>query len=140
MSKTILWTDDSRFIRAAGKLMLDKLGLNIREADNGLSALSALELYDDIDAIVLDLNMPSMGGCEFLRALAKRADLPKVQVVLCTTEADMPLIAEAMRAGASAYINKPCNFDDLREKFVAIGVLDQAGSAAAQPAIAGAAS
>ncbi len=121
--KTILLVDDSRAVRLVGRRMMGTLGLEVLEAEDGKQALEVARANADLDAILLDWNMPIMDGMEFLTAL--RADNREKQpiVVMCTTENDMPRIVQAMQAGANEYIMKPFTEDIVRDKLEETGVL-----------------
>ena len=121
--KTILLVDDSRAVRLVGRRMMGTLGLNVLEAEDGKQALEVARANPELDAVLLDWNMPIMDGMEFLTAL--RADEREKQpiVVMCTTENDMPRIVQAMQAGANEYIMKPFTEDIVRDKLEETGVL-----------------
>ena len=121
--KTILLVDDSRAIRMAERRILRGLGVDTLEAENGWEALRVLHQQPQIDAVLLDWNMPVMNGLECLKAL--RCEFPGARplVVMCTTENDAARMGEALEAGATEYLTKPFTEDSVREKFASLGVL-----------------
>jgi two-component system chemotaxis response regulator CheY len=120
--KTVLLVDDSRAVRLAGRRIFESLGFTALEAGDGADALKVMAERPDVDAILLDWNMPVMNGLEFLIELRKsRPTSPAV--VMCTTENDLKHITDAISAGANEYIMKPFTDDIVREKMQSVGVL-----------------
>ena len=120
--KKCLVVDDSRVIRKVSRHILEPLGFDVSEAENGREALDACEVALP-DLILLDWNMPVMSGIEYLRALRVTEEGKKPIVVFCTTENDMSHIQEGIAAGANEYIMKPFDSDIIQSKFVQTGVL-----------------
>jgi two-component system, chemotaxis family, chemotaxis protein CheY len=120
--QSCLIVDDSRVVRMVARKILQDLGFETAEAEDGRKALEAC-LKRMPDAILLDWNMPVMNGIDFLRELRKApgGDTPKV--VFCTTENDIAHIQEAMGAGADEYIMKPFDSDIISSKFSQVGLL-----------------
>lgn len=121
--KTLLLVDDSRAVRLATKRMVTPLGVNILEAEDGSQAWNQFQQHPEIDAILLDWNMPVMDGITFLRKLRSDSSQRQPAVIMCTTENDLPRILEAMQAGANEYIMKPFTEEIMREKLAETGVL-----------------
>lgn len=121
--KKLLLVDDSRAVRLLGKRIVNPLGFEILEAENGEEALKVCAANPDLDAILLDWNMPVMDGLQFLKALRAGTAEKQPIVVMCTTENDMVRIVEAMQAGANEYIMKPFTEDIVREKLHETGVI-----------------
>lgn len=121
--KKLLLVDDSRAVRLLGKRIVNPLGFEILEAENGEEALKVCASHPDLDAILLDWNMPVMDGLQFLKELRAQDGKKQPIVVMCTTENDMVRIVEAMQAGANEYIMKPFTEDIVREKLQETGVI-----------------
>ena len=66
------------------------------------------------DLILLDLNMPGMGGKEFLRRIKANDELDTTPVVILTTSDSEQDIIDSYKLHASGYIRKPVNLEDLR--------------------------
>ncbi len=101
----ILIADDHGVLRAGLRALLSaESDLEvIADADNGIDALKlAEELQPEI--VLLDVNMPGMGGIEVTRRL--KEILPEARVLILTVHEDESLFQEAMQAGASGYIIK----------------------------------
>jgi two-component system, chemotaxis family, chemotaxis protein CheY len=90
--KTCLIVDDSGIIRKVARRILESLGFQTREAENGEQAFETC-LRELPDAILLDWNMPKMDGYDFLRALRRLPGGERPKVVFCTTENDVAHIA-----------------------------------------------
>jgi len=120
--KTCLVVDDSRVIRKIACAILKELSFNTEEAENGAAALSACRRKMP-DIILLDWQMPSMSGVEFLRALRSETSGQHPIVVFCTTENDVANISEAINAGADEYIMKPYDRGILEAKLAEVGLV-----------------
>jgi two-component system chemotaxis response regulator CheY len=120
--RSCLIVDDSRFIRTVARRILEQLGFQTEEAENGKLALDACTRRMP-DAVLLDWNMPVMNGIEFLRELREKNGAESPIVVFCTTENDMAHIREALAAGANEYIMKPFDRDIIEAKFMQAGLL-----------------
>ena len=120
--KSCLIVDDSRVVRMVAKKILQELGFETSEAEDGKKAMEACQKAMP-DVILLDWNMPVMNGIEFLRELRAfpGGDAPKV--VFCTTENDLAHIMEAMGSGADEYIMKPFDAEIIQSKFSQVGIL-----------------
>ena len=117
-----LVVDDSRVVRKAARRIVETLGFTVREAEDGAQALAACR--EAIPKVVLlDWNMPVMDGISFLRAARAEFGPDRPVVVLCTTEAAVERIVEALEAGAQEYIMKPFDAALLQDKFVQAGLL-----------------
>jgi two-component system chemotaxis response regulator CheY len=119
--RSCLVVDDSKVIRKVARHILETLNFRVDEAEDGREALVRCDASMP-DVILLDWNMPVMGGMEFLRALRQsdRASQPKV--VFCTTENDLSHIRAAIEAGADEYVMKPFDRETLQSKLQIVGV------------------
>lgn len=73
------------------------------------------------DLILLDLNMPGMGGKEFLRRLKEDKNLRTKPVVILTTSDSEQDIIDSYNLQASGYVKKPVNLDEFKEVMKQIG-------------------
>jgi two-component system, chemotaxis family, chemotaxis protein CheY len=120
--KTCLVVDDSKVVRMVARKILEELGFEVTEAEDGQVALDkSMESMPDV--VLLDWNMPVMSGIEYLRALRVTEEGKQPIVVFCTTENDISHIQEGIAAGANEYIMKPFDSDIIQSKFVQTGVL-----------------
>lgn len=120
--KHCLVIDDSRVIRKVACRILEQLHFKTEEAEDTASALDACRQHMP-DAILLDGQLPHPGGVEFLRSLRREFNGSHPVVVICTTENDVPRIAEAMGAGANDYVMKPFDRNSLRDKLAQVGLI-----------------
>jgi two-component system chemotaxis response regulator CheY len=121
---TCLVVDDSRTVRRAARRMLEAHGFAVAEAEDGQQALAACRA-DLPDLVLLDWNMPVMDGPTFLRAARAEFGPERPVVMLCTTEAALERIVEALEAGAQEYVMKPFDEAILRDKLAQVGLLPQ---------------
>jgi CheY-like chemotaxis protein len=90
---------------------------NIIVANNGEDALQHLEDKSKFpDLILLDLNMPKVGGIEFLAILKNNDDIKHIPTVILTTSDNQKDLEECYRLGVSGYVLKPLKYDDYVEK------------------------
>ena len=90
---------------------------NIIVASNGEDALQHIDDKSKFpDLILLDLNMPKVGGIEFLAILKKNDDIKHIPTVILTTSDNQKDLEECYRLGVSGYVLKPLKYDDYVEK------------------------
>lgn len=112
MSKTILSVDDSASVRQMVKLTLTGAGYQVVQANDGAEGLAkARDLK--VDMVMTDLNMPVMNGLSLIRELRKLPAYKGVPILFLTTESDAQLKAEAKAAGATGWITKPFQQEQL---------------------------
>lgn len=110
----ILLVDDESKIRVITKVMLEKAGHEVVEAESGADGLKILET-DRPDLILLDIMMPGMEGwevCERIKTNNKLRDIPVVMFTVRTSEEDHEMGAEC---GADDHIDKPFTMGELLE-------------------------
>ncbi len=104
MSKAnILVVDDERQIRRVMRVALEEEDYHVVEAKSGEEALTVLS-NEKVDLVLLDLNMPGMGGMAACRAIRAQSDVAIVILSVRSTEKDK---VEALDAGADDYVTKP---------------------------------
>lgn len=108
----ILTVDDSASIRAAIKIALSGEGYAVTEAANGAEGLDKASA-GGFDLIITDLNMPVMDGLDMIRALRQRPAGAGVPILFLTTESDADVKAQAKAAGATGWLTKPFEPDQL---------------------------
>ncbi len=117
----VLLTDDSSTMRKIQRRALNEMGItDIIEAGNGKEAIAKLqELNYDVTLLLLDINMPEMNGLETLKALRATPQAAKLPIIMCTSVAEKSQVLEAIKAGASNYVVKPFQTEDLKQKIEA---------------------
>ncbi|WP_045212808.1 response regulator [Desulfonatronovibrio magnus] len=108
----VLVVDDSKYIRGIVSRGLMENGFGVELAENGMKALEILGNLKP-DMIITDLNMPVMDGIELCENIRSRSELDDVPVLIMSSESDRRLMREMMQRGASGYILKPFNLDQL---------------------------
>jgi DNA-binding NtrC family response regulator len=114
MSVRILLADDDAALRRVIQFKLKQKGYAVTVAEDGLKALDAIK-RGRYDLLLSDMKMPGLSGLELLeRAKAAQPDL---DIILITAFADISQAVQAVKLGASDYLTKPFEDDQL---FVAI--------------------
>ncbi|HJT89805.1 MAG TPA: response regulator, partial [Bryobacteraceae bacterium] len=119
----VLIVDDSSSIRRIVQRILQQTGLpfaTVFEAADGQQALELLGREREIRLILSDINMPNMDGIALLRTIRESAEWRDVPVILITTEGTQNRVKEAAALGATSYIHKPFNADDLKYKLLGL--------------------
>lgn len=108
--RVILIVDDEPQICANIGKILDKKGFVPLEAHNGVEALKTLnERF--VDAVLLDVKMPQMGGLEALKKIKEK--YPEIEVIMATAFSDLETAIESMKHGAFGFLTKPVNAEHL---------------------------
>jgi two-component system KDP operon response regulator KdpE len=108
-NRTFLLIDDEPQIRRVLRAGLVAQGADVLDVASGEEALELLREHT-VDLILLDLNMPGVGGLETCRAIRSGWDVPIIVVSVREADADK---VEALDAGADDYVCKPFSFDEL---------------------------
>jgi len=118
MELHILIVDDSSVMRAFIRRVLDLSGLEVGrclEASNGEEALRLLE-DNWVDAVLTDINMPTMDGEELLRRMSEHAVLRLIPVLVVSTDRTDGRVQKMLTLGAKGYVTKPFAPETLREE------------------------
>lgn len=110
--RTILTVDDSSSFRQMVRVVLQGAGYAVIEAKDGVDALAKLQ-GQEVQLVLTDINMPTMDGIELTRQVRAMAQYKFVPIVLLTTESHPEKKQEGKAAGATAWIVKPFNPDQL---------------------------
>ncbi|MBM4180588.1 MAG: response regulator [Betaproteobacteria bacterium] len=113
MTKTIFCVDDSTTVLLSLTAILAKAGYGAEKAASGEEGLNRLKGGLKPDLILTDLNMPGMNGIEFIRQVRQLPNLRFVPILFLTTESQQTKRAEAKAAGASGWLVKPVNGEEL---------------------------
>lgn len=110
MEKLILFVDDSPTMRSSVTFCLRNAGYRVTEAEDGLDALDKLKSIKNKDQplalIITDINMPRMDGITFIRKV-KETELKFIPILVLSTESEESVIEEGRVAGASGWLLKP---------------------------------
>ena len=106
----VMIVDDEAAIRRALRAPLTELGFQVSEASRGEEALQLLQ-SGATDVVLLDINMPGIGGIETLRRI--RALAPRLPVLMVTVREAEEQKVEALELGADDYVTKPFSVREL---------------------------
>jgi DNA-binding NtrC family response regulator len=110
--KVLIVDDDKAFLQILAERMQNR-GMEVIKAESAAEALRKLE-EESFDAVLLDLMMPEMGGIEALQIMRKKQ--PEIQVIFVTGHPSVSKGVEAMKLGATDFIPKPVDMNELTEK------------------------
>ncbi len=107
-----LAVDDNEDSRKLAVLMLKKQGLEVATAGDGAEALAYVREHA-CALVLMDLEMPVMGGLDAMRAIRALEPARPVRLVALSAHADEKVKAECLSAGADAYLVKPVRMADI---------------------------
>ncbi|OUS31573.1 response regulator [Gammaproteobacteria bacterium 45_16_T64] len=110
--KKILVVDDSPSMRQMISFTLGSAGFAVEEVDDGAAALIAAK-KQQFDLVISDVNMPKMNGIEMVKALRGESNYRFVPILMLTTESAGNKKGEGKDAGATGWIVKPFNPEQL---------------------------
>jgi two-component system, OmpR family, KDP operon response regulator KdpE len=100
----LLIVEDDSALRRSLRTTLDVLGFDVGEASNGEDGLVRLRMVD-YEAVLLDINMPGIGGIETCRRI--RRSYTRIPILMLTVRDGEDDKVEALEAGADDYVSKP---------------------------------
>ncbi len=113
MTEKVLLVDDEKdFIETLADRMRNR-GMTVDTSTSAMDALDKIET-ESYDAIILDLMMPGMDGLEALKLVKERR--PELQVILLTGFGTLEKGIEAMKLGATDFVEKPADLETLTQK------------------------
>jgi len=110
--KRILTVDDSASIRQMVTFTLRNAGYEVAEAVDGKDGLAKTN-GEKFDLIITDLNMPNMDGTQMITAVRKLPACAFIPILMLTTESQSEKKDAARKAGATGWIVKPFNAEQL---------------------------
>ncbi|MEI7812158.1 MAG: response regulator, partial [Ignavibacteria bacterium] len=110
--KVLIVDDDMRNIFALTSA-LEQHGIVVASTENGKDAVQFVNNNADIDAVLMDIMMPEMDGYETTRIIRKNTGYRKLPIIALTAKAMRGDREKCIEAGASDYIAKPVNVDQL---------------------------
>jgi two-component system chemotaxis sensor kinase CheA len=113
LNKKILVVDDD--IRNIYALItaLERYQVNVIYAENGREGIEVLQENSDIELILMDIMMPEMDGFEAIKLICKIPEFEKLPIIALTAKAMKNDREKCIEAGASDYISKPVNLEQL---------------------------
>ncbi|MDR2888876.1 MAG: response regulator [Lachnospiraceae bacterium] len=113
----ILIVDDSLVTRKVIKAVAEAQEFETEEAQDGIEALGKMpDIYQELDLILLDWNMPEKSGYDILVELKSSDQYKHIPVMMVTAEGQKSSIVAAVRAGAVNYLTKPFTVTELESK------------------------
>jgi two-component system chemotaxis response regulator CheY len=108
----ILTVDDSSSVRQMVSFTLRAAGYEVTEAVDGKDGLAKVE-REKFDLIITDLNMPNVDGIQLITAVRKMTGYSFVPILMLSTESQAEKKDAGRKAGATGWIVKPFNADQL---------------------------
>jgi two-component system chemotaxis response regulator CheY len=115
--------DDSRAMRKILRRVLERMGFEVSEAENGQDALDSISANGAPDIALVDWNMPVMDGLQFVVTLRAEKQYRDVTLMMVTTESEYSQIVRALAAGAHEYLIKPFTAEAVEEKLAILGLV-----------------
>lgn len=115
MAKKVLVVDDNATIRSLSRKVLEGIGFEVSEAEDGQAGLEAAQA-DGFQLVLADINMPRMNGIEMITEIRKLDAYKRVPVLIISTENNAQIMQKGKAAGANGWLVKPFQ----REKLLGI--------------------
>jgi CheY-like chemotaxis protein len=110
--KALLVDDDARNIFALSSV-LERRGMEVLSATTGREAIATLEADRDVSIVLMDIMMPEMDGYETMQAIRSDPSMQRLPIIALTAKAMKGDRERCLEAGASDYLAKPVNTDQL---------------------------
>ncbi len=111
----VLVVDDEEALRFLLASELEAESFGVQSAGDGEEAIEMvrkkIEENEKFDVVLLDIKMPKVDGWEVLRFI--KSNVPETKVIMLTAYADVKNAIESLRLGASDFISKPYDLDDV---------------------------
>ncbi|KLT64561.1 response regulator [Pedobacter sp. BMA] len=111
--KTILIIDDDNRNIFALKAVLKAKGFNCLSATSAREGFSIIQQNENVSIILMDMMMPDMDGYQAIAAMKKSQEMQNIPVLAVTAQAMVGDKERCLSAGASGYVSKPINVDEL---------------------------
>ena len=111
----VMIVDDSPSVRLTTSKVVEKAGWHVETAKNGIDALEKLKILPAPNVILSDIEMPKMGGFEFVAALREDESLKGIPVIFISSRTDDSDRQQATAAGVADYLTKPYDQVQLME-------------------------
>ncbi len=105
--------DDKQFRDLLSKVLREMGGFSVEESESAEEALQRIQ-SEMFDLVLVDLNLPNMDGLELITQLVNRK--PEILTILVTGAASIDSAVEAMKRGASDYLTKPFELEEMLDR------------------------
>ena len=112
----VLVVDDEPAVRTIVRMILEKAGYEVLEADNGEAAIAALNTGENrlvLDLIICDIRMPKINGVQAIEYFQR--EYPHVPVIVLTAYPETKMAVSFMRSGVADYLIKPVDARKLKD-------------------------
>ena len=110
--KVLVVDDDVRNIFALSSV-LERRGMTVLTAGTGREAIATLESTPDMAILLMDIMMPEMDGYETMQVIRQKSELRRLPIIALTAKAMKGDREKCLEAGASEYLAKPVNTEQL---------------------------
>jgi len=114
--RSILIVDDDARNTFALVSYLEDIDMKLYTAEDGFQAIELLGRHDDIEMILMDMMMPEMDGFETIARIRSNPSTAAIPIIALTAKAMKGDRAKCLEAGATEYVSKPINMQELLEK------------------------
>jgi two-component system chemotaxis response regulator CheY len=111
----ILVVDDEPSVRTVVRMILEKAGYDVLEAENGEKAIEAINTGENrlvLDAVICDIRMPKINGIQAIDYFQR--EYPHVPVIVLTAYPETNMAVSFMRSGVTEYLVKPVEAQKLK--------------------------
>lgn len=112
----VLVVDDEPAVRNIVRMILEKAGYEVLEAENGEAAIEALNTGENrlvLDVVICDIRMPKINGVQAIEYFQHQ--YPHVPIIVLTAYPETQMAVSFMRSGVSDYLIKPVDAQKLRD-------------------------
>ena len=112
----VLVVDDEPSVRTIVRLVLEKAGYEVLEAENGATAIEALNTGENrlvLDVVISDIRMPKINGVQAIEYFQR--EYPHVPIIVLTAYPETKMAVSFVRSGVADYLIKPVDAQKLRD-------------------------
>lgn len=112
----VLVVDDEPSVRTIVRLILEKAGYEVLEAENGETAIEALNTGENrlvLDVVICDIRMPKINGVQAIEYFQR--EYPHVPIIVLTAYPETKMAVSFVRSGVADYLIKPVDAQKLRD-------------------------
>jgi CheY-like chemotaxis protein len=113
VGRTVLLVDDDARNVFALSSVLERRGMNVVTATTGREAIESLESTPDVSIVLMDIMMPEMDGYQTMQAIREQPNWRRLPIIALTAKAMKGDREKCLQAGASDYLAKPVNTEQL---------------------------